>query len=95
MTTAPNRRWFRFGEPWGFFEKVNQDATAWTVTLHAILGATFGAVLYGILVYFGGWSLNFWPLKLAAFCSWFAFLYGLSHWQVGNDAIVPPDNERG
>jgi hypothetical protein len=79
--TAPNRRWFRHGEPWGLLAKANSSATPWSVVRRAILfGVTFPWV-YAAIIYFRNEPTPNWPWKLVG-CTLVCMGVGaLSEWQ--------------
>ena len=50
--TAPNRRWFRYGEPWGLFAKTNPAATPASTMRHTIAYGLVGVAIYFAMCYF-------------------------------------------
>jgi hypothetical protein len=88
MTPAPNRRWFRLGEPWGLLAKTNQNATRRGVATWAIIGAV-GCGLIAVLQEFRtGFFLPFWAWPV-----WIAFggfVGGLIEWQIDDTDDEPP-----
>ena len=80
----PNR-WFRYGEPWGLLSKANPRATAWTVFRHAVICATAGAIIYGLVIYYRDEPTPYWHLKIGAWSIGCFFIGALWEWQVRDD----------
>ena len=94
MSSSPRRRWFRYGEPWGLFEKLNPKATPWTVLRKALIGGIGASFLFGVLMWFGRNAnpveMKVWMVVFAVISS---FVYGLFEWQYSDDEL-PEDSPR-
>jgi hypothetical protein len=81
MTPSPNRRWFRFGEPWGLLAKANAKATPSSIVKRAILYGITYPWIYAALIYFRQEATAGWPLKITLCVAAFMALGALAEWQ--------------
>jgi hypothetical protein len=91
--TTPKRRWFQYGEPWGFFAKTNRSATRASVVRQCVVGAFMGTAGYWMMVYFRDWSVSNWLAKSIFFAVFFGLIAALYEWQIDDsfDDDMPND----
>ena len=78
-------------EPWGLLDKTNPRATVSSTAAHALGWSIVGAIGYGSLIYWFGWSVNYWLF----WTIFLGFCGGLMEWQLDDgpdddDISTPP-----
>jgi hypothetical protein len=81
------RRWFRYGEPWGLFERTNPRATWPSLARRALAGAVLGPTAYGAVIFFRRDPTEYLAIKLILSSVLCAFVAGVYEWQVDVDDL--------